>query len=191
MYVPSFAQEQSGITLVKQMFSLKKILLVDKFTRFKEYSSWTFDWSMESAQMKALYAGHNIFLLWVNKILKCLLINICFDLLIIIDSQIVEYVTANVYAVYDIASNDLVNGRKFLTSAELLLFWHSGSQSQTPANVLTSELTVIIRSVIVSDGGEDLCSGGSAFGCGVSIRWSILTPENQLVETPIVELSRL
>ena len=95
---------------------------------------------------------------------------LCNVLLFIIDSQIVEYVTANVYAVYDLANNDLVTGKKFLTGAELLLFWHSGSQSQTPSNVLTGELRVIIRSVVGS------ASGGSA------LSWLTLTPSP--VESP-------
>ncbi|KAI0208957.1 hypothetical protein LSAT2_006371 [Lamellibrachia satsuma] len=49
----------------------------------------------------------------------------------------VEYVTAAVYAIYDSVGNDLVTGKKFLTSAELLLFWQASSQSDIPAALLT------------------------------------------------------
>ena len=45
--------------------------------------------------------------------------------------------TAAVYAVYDSIGNDLVTGKKFLTSAELLLFWQASSTSDVPADVLT------------------------------------------------------
>lgn len=51
----------------------------------------------------------------------------------------VEYVTADVYAIYDSVGNDLVTGKKFLTSAELLLFWQASSQSDVPAALLTGE----------------------------------------------------
>lgn len=53
----------------------------------------------------------------------------------------VEYVTAAVYAIYDSVGNDLVTGKKFLTSAELLLFWQASSQSDVPAALLTGETT--------------------------------------------------